>query len=201
MLNIDHKFALVLFDGGGRAIGKRRSGSGLGAGRAVDELLLPSPGRTAAQRRLRDRVHPSAVGPRTGRALLSRFSCRPLRGTASRRAPRTFRRATFGALAAKAAALFIEQGKLEKDAIFRYVVIALGRKDADSAPHTKGLQVEERVEPLHAARLFLCRNGKSGRRRSAWSIPTTCRCSFRKTCSTRWPRRRLPSVAARPAAS
>jgi len=58
--------------------------------------------------------------------------------------PNYFRR-----LAAKAAALFVEQGKLEKDSVFRYVVIALEGKESASASPAGGLQVEERVAPLH----------------------------------------------------
>jgi len=54
----------------------------------------------------------------------------------------------FRRLAAQAAAKFVQQGKLEKDAIFRYVVIAMAAEPAGPSP-TQGLQVEGRVAPLH----------------------------------------------------
>jgi Prokaryotic homologs of the JAB domain len=54
----------------------------------------------------------------------------------------------FRRLAAKAAALFVQQGKLEKGDVFRYVVVALVRDATAETSPVGGLQVEEQVAPL-----------------------------------------------------
>ena len=55
----------------------------------------------------------------------------------------------FRRLAAKVAALFVERGKLQKDDVFRYVVVALASDEsAEASDAANGLQVEERAVPL-----------------------------------------------------
>ena len=56
----------------------------------------------------------------------------------------------FRSLAAKAAALFIKNGQLENDEVFRYLVVALSGDDCTSPPPpANGLQAEEQIKPLY----------------------------------------------------
>jgi hypothetical protein len=54
----------------------------------------------------------------------------------------------FRRVAAKAAALFVERGKLGRNTVFRYVVIAMAKHNVAEPDPSNGLQVEEQATPL-----------------------------------------------------
>ena len=146
MLRIDHQFALVLFAEEGAPLGStpvevdwepavqwssffflRRAELPLSGGGTVS--ILPLWDREVGE--------PYCRGFRVSISRNGQSPC------TSDFPPSYFRR-----LAAQAAALFIKQGKLEKDELFRYVVVALEANGPGSASPPQGLQVEEQVQPL-----------------------------------------------------
>lgn len=147
MLKIDHKFAFVLFDDESALLGSA----------AVEVDWEPAVQWTSfyfgrrGELPLTNGCGAASILPLWDRELKAPY-CRGFRVSIARdgQPPCTsdFPSGYFRRLASKAAALFIEQGKLEKDAVFRYVVVALdGEEPGEAAPVT-GLQVEERVAPL-----------------------------------------------------
>jgi hypothetical protein len=147
MLTIDHKFTLVLFTDEGKPLGSA----------AVEADWEPAVQWTSFYFARRGEL-PLNNGCGTASILpvwdceLKAPCCRGFRVSIPRdgKSPCTsdFPSGYFRRFAVKLAALFIEEGKLAKDAVFRYVVIALEGRDSDSAPSVGGLQVEERFAPL-----------------------------------------------------
>ena len=147
MLSINHQFAVVLFDGDGETLGSA----------AVEADWVPAiewaswQFRRKGELSLTDGRGAASIQPLWNREMGEPY-CRGVRISFARNglAPCTsdFPVTYFRAGAAKAAALFVEKGKLKKDGRFHYVVVAL-ENDAAAAPSCGGLQVEERVAPLH----------------------------------------------------
>jgi len=146
VLRIDHRYALVLFDKDGAPLGS--------AAVEVDwepavqwssffflrraELSLCGSG-TVSIVPLWDREvgEPYCRGFRVSIARNGQSACTS-----------DFPSSYFRRRAAKAAAGFVRQGKLEKDAVFRYVVVALQGKEPAGVSPAQGLYVEEQVQPL-----------------------------------------------------
>ena len=92
----------------------------------------------------------------------------------------------------------MERGKLPKDDVFRYVVVALASyESAEASERANGLRVEERVVTLHLLDSSLI---DWLRRATAVGIDlqTTCLCLFRNTSLTKWPSGPWPNAAAKP---
>jgi Prokaryotic homologs of the JAB domain len=148
VLTNDHKFALVLFGDEGEPLGSA----------AVEVDWEPAVQWTTfyflrrGELPLHNGCGTASIHPLWDREVGAPY-CRGFRVSLARsgQSPCTsdFPVNYFRRLAAKAAALFVQQGKLEKGDVFRYVVIALANNDdaADASPPC-GLRVEEQVVPL-----------------------------------------------------
>jgi JAB domain-containing protein similar to deubiquitination enzymes len=147
VLKNDHKFALVLFGDEGEPLGSA----------ALEVDWEPAVQWTnfyflrRGELPLNDGCGIALIQPLFDREVGAPY-CRGFRVSIARtdQSPCTsdFPVSYFRRLAVKAAALFVEQGKLEKGDIFRYVVVALACDETASAATAGGLQVEERVAPL-----------------------------------------------------
>lgn len=147
MLKNDYRFALVLFGEEGETLGSA----------AVEADWEPAVQWTSfyflrrGELPLNDGCGTACILPLWDREAGEPY-CRGFRVSIDRsgRSPCTsdFPAGYFRRLAAKAAALFVEKGKLEEGATFRYVVVALPKKDARDVSPGNGLQVEQRVAPL-----------------------------------------------------
>jgi Prokaryotic homologs of the JAB domain len=147
VLNLDHQFALVLFDEAGEVLGS--------AAAEVDWEPAVQCASFYYLRRGELPIHDgngaASIVPLWDPEVGAPY-CRGFRVSIARngQAPCTsdYPSRYFRGVAAKAAALFVEQGKLGKDAVFRYVLVALDKKVNGGASSSGGLQVEEQVQPL-----------------------------------------------------
>jgi Prokaryotic homologs of the JAB domain len=147
VLKNDHKFALVLFAAEGEPLGSA----------AMEVDWEPAVEWTSfyfhrrGELPLNDGCGTASIQPLWDPEVGEPY-CRGFRVSIARsgQSPCTsdFPVSYFRRLAANAAALFVQQGKMEKGDIFRYVVIALARAERDSGAPAGGLQVEERAAPL-----------------------------------------------------
>jgi hypothetical protein len=150
LLTTDHQFALVLFDEEGEVLGST----------AVEVDWEPAL-QCASFYFLRRGELPVHAGNGTASILplwdreVGAPYCRGFRVSIARngQGPCTsdYPSSYFRRVAAKVAAQFIKQGKLEKDEVFRYVVVALEAKEHEGAATVRGLQVEEQVQSLRLA--------------------------------------------------
>src|SRR5271157_2315807 len=147
VLNIEHKYAVVLFAEEGDPLGSA----------AVEVDWEPAVQWTSfyflrrGELPLNNGCGTASIFPLWDREVGEPY-CRGVRVSIARngRSPCTsdFPPSYFRRVAAKAAALFVQEGKLEKDSVYRYVVVALAGKGTANASSASGLQVEEQVKPL-----------------------------------------------------
>ena len=147
MLNINHQFAVVLFDQDGETLGSA----------AVEADWVPAVEwaswrfRRKGELSLSNGCGAASILPQWNREMGEPY-CSGVRVSFARdgRSPCTsdFPVSYFRQAAAKVAALFVEKGKLKQAARFQYVVVALEKEAAGVTASTR-LQVEERITPLH----------------------------------------------------